>query len=291
MKKETVIIVTVVSVTAVVLVAAGIIIFSKGDKKKKELAEAERQKALNKGASKAEAENIYQATLKQNDGILSTLSSGVSEIISGDAPLRFDTNKAVELYKSKGGTTYFTDSLMDVLNFAQNDKTISSVDRLAYLLATAKAESDYSLQRWESDYKCGKSGVPYKVQPCEKAIGYYKSTDGKKNYFTLGTDSRGMAYFGRGLIQLTGKDNYKKYGDLIGVDLVSDGDKALIPKNSYSIASTYLNNRTWKHLDKGDLTGARKSVNGGTKGVGEVNKYYEMWKGILYAIGATKNNK
>ena len=62
-------------------------------------------------------------------------------------------------------------------------------------------------------------------------MNYYRSTkDGKINYYTLGTDKNGLPYFGRGLIQLTGKSNYKKYGDLIGVDLVNDGNKALEQK-------------------------------------------------------------
>ena len=90
-----------------------------------------------------------------------------------------------------------------------------------------------------------------------------------------------MAYFGRGLIQLTNKYNYEKYGDLIGVDLVGDGDRALEPKNSYNIASAYLKRRTWKYVDKGDLTGARKSVNGGTKGVDRTNTEYRRWLDIL----------
>jgi predicted chitinase len=138
------------------------------------------------------------------------------------------------------------------------------------------------LQRWEADYLCGKAGVPYKNKPCEKAINYYRSSAGnKQNYFTLGTDSKGMCFFGRGLIQLTGKANYEKYGKLIGVNLVADGDRAMIPKNSYDIASEYLNERTWKYVDKGDLYWARKSVNGGTNKINEVNSAYKFWMGIL----------
>jgi predicted chitinase len=115
--------------------------------------------------------------------------------------------KAVEEYKKKGGKTDFEDSLKQVLKFAKSDSKINSVSDLAYLLATAKAESDYSLQRWESDFVCGKEGVPYKDKPCQKALNYYRSSDGKKNYYELGVDRNGLPYFGRGLIQLTGKSN------------------------------------------------------------------------------------
>ena len=171
--------------------------------------------------------------------------------------------------------------IKSVLKYMQNDPNLKSIEQVAYFLATAKAESDYSLQRWEADYLCGKKGVPYKDKPCQKALDYYRSSDGKSNYYSKGVDKNGVPYFGRGLIQLTNKYNYEKYGDLIGVDLVADGDKALEPKNSYKIASEYLKRRTWKYVNQGDLTGARKSVNGGTKGVERTNREYERWMDIL----------
>jgi predicted chitinase len=103
-----------------------------------------------------------------------------------------------------------------------------------------------------------------------------------------------LPYFGRGLIQLTGKSNYQKYGDLIGVDLVNDGDKAFEPKNSYLIASSYLSQKrggiyekdgvkrnTFDLAKDNDLTLARKSVNGGSKGLSEVNTAYGFWKNLL----------
>jgi len=212
--------------------------------------------------------------------------------------------KAISDYKQKGGKTSFEDSLRQVLQFAQADNNLNEVSDLAYLLATAKAESDYSLQRWESDYICGLTGKPYNQKPCEKALNYYRSTkEGKKNYYTLGTDQNGLPYFGRGLIQLTGKANYEKYGKLIGVDLINNGDLALKPKNSYQIATTFLsqkrggiyakngaNRSTFDMAKDGDLTKARKSVNGGSKGLQEVNKYYELWKEVLQNNLGKSNN-
>ena len=203
--------------------------------------------------------------------------------------------KAIEDYKQEGNKTKFENSLIQVLEYAKNDSNITSVSDLAYLLATAKAESDYSLQRWESDYACKSTGIPYVDKPCQSALNYYKSTKGsKQNYYNLGVDSKGLPYFGKGLIQLTGKANYKKYGDLINVDLVSNSEKALEPKNSYKIASIFLSNKRGGIYKKngqnqngfdlaklGDLTLARKFVNGGSNGLSEVNKYYGIWKNIL----------
>lgn len=214
--------------------------------------------------------------------------------------IKVDIDKLISDYKNGGHKTNFPDSLRNVLKYAQTDKNLTDISDLAYLLATAKIESDYSLQRWESDYVCGLQGKPYKDKPCDSALNYYRSTKGgKKNYYTLGTDKNGLPYFGRGLIQLTGKSNYEKYGDLIGVDLVNDGDKALEPKNSYKIATTYLSNKrggiyakngvnrsTFDLAKDNDLTLARKSVNGGTKDLDKVNTAYGFWKNILKKNGA-----
>jgi len=195
-------------------------------------------------------------------------------------PVKFNTNNALKDFYQLGGRTNFPDSLKSVLKYIQNDENINSVKEAAYLLATAKKESDYSLERYESDFLCGKVGEPYKDQPCDSALRYYRSSDGKKNYYDLGTDKNGLPYFGRGLIQLTGKENYKRYGDLIGVNLVEDADKAMKPKNSYKITSEYLNRRTFKYVDS-NLTQARKSVNGGTKGLNDVNAEYNLWLKVL----------
>ena len=146
-------------------------------------------------------------------------------------PVKFNTNRALNDFYQSGGNTSFPDSLKSVLNYIQNDENINDIKQAAYLLATAKKESDYSLERYESDFLCGDVGVPYKDKPCQSALNYYRSSDGKKNYYDLGIDKNGLPYFGRGLIQLTGKENYKKYGDLIGADLVNDADKAIKPKN------------------------------------------------------------
>ena len=199
-------------------------------------------------------------------------------------PVKLNKSKALNHYFSEGGDTSFPDSLGQVLDFIQEDNNLNKKEEVAYLLATAKSESDYQLTRWESDYLCGERGVPYRTQPCQAALDYYRSTEGgaKSNYYNKGVDRFGVPYFGRGLIMLTNGYNYEKYGDLIGENLLKDGDLALKPENSYNIASIYMFEKgVFDAVKRGDMTSARKKVNGGTSGVERTNREYERWLRVL----------
>jgi LysM repeat protein len=59
---------------------------------------------------------------------------------------------------------------------------------------------------------------------------------------TLGNTSAtdGSKYKGRGLVQITGKDNYQRIGDIIGVDLVNNPELVKDPKYAAAAAMAYL---------------------------------------------------
>ena len=50
----------------------------------------------------------------------------------------------------------------------------------------------------------------------------------------------GSKYVGRGYNQLTGKANYQKYGNKVGIDIVSDPDKMLDDKTAAEVAVKFL---------------------------------------------------
>jgi hypothetical protein len=70
----------------------------------------------------------------------------------------------------------------------------------------------------------------------------------------------GFKYRGRGLIQLTGKDNYKKFGDLIGVDLVSNPDLANDPDIARKLAVAYFAEKQKQGVNLADITAIGKAV-------------------------------
>ena len=70
----------------------------------------------------------------------------------------------------------------------------------------------------------------------------------------------GFKYRGRGLIQLTGKYNYRKYGDMIGVDLVSNPDLANDPQIAQQIAAAYFAEKQKGGTDLTDINAVGKAV-------------------------------
>lgn len=78
----------------------------------------------------------------------------------------------------------------------------------------------------------------------------------------------GVKYKGRGLIQLTGYNNYKAYGDKFGIDLVCHPELALQLDVSAKILAQYFKDRNIGHCcDMKDWTMVRRLVNGGSNGL------------------------
>jgi predicted chitinase len=92
----------------------------------------------------------------------------------------------------------------------------------------------------------------------------------------------GFRYRGRGPIQITGRANYKKYGDLLGVDLVGNPDLAAQPEYAFQLAGTYWETHGLNEkADAEDFKGITKAINGGYNGLPEREKYYETAKKAL----------
>lgn len=78
----------------------------------------------------------------------------------------------------------------------------------------------------------------------------------------------GWKYRGRGIIQITGKDNYVASGNALGVDFVSNPDLASTPEFAALTAGWYWDTRHLNnYADAQDVLGMTKRVNGGTNGL------------------------
>lgn len=102
-------------------------------------------------------------------------------------------------------------------------------------------------------------------------------------------DGDGWKYIGRGLIQLTGKDNYKAASEALGEDLVSNPQLVEEPRIAALTAGWFWNKRGLNELaDQMDITTMTKRINGGNLGIADRQ---EKIKKVLTILSSKPNNQ
>jgi putative chitinase len=92
----------------------------------------------------------------------------------------------------------------------------------------------------------------------------------------------GQRFKGRGPIQLTGRANYQRYGDLLGLDLVNDPTIAATKEVGFRIAGQFWQLNGLNELaDQKQFKIITKRINGGYNGLDDRLKYYERAKKVL----------
>ena len=110
------------------------------------------------------------------------------------------------------------------------------------------------------------SGVAYEGR---KDLGNTQPGDGKR-------------YKGRGPIQLTGRANYAKYGELLGLDLVNNPTIAATKEVGFRIAGQFWKLNGLNELaDQQEFKAITKRINGGYNGLDDRIKYYERAKKVI----------
>ncbi len=100
----------------------------------------------------------------------------------------------------------------------------------------------------------------------------------------LGNTQRGdgKRYKGRGPIQITGRANYKRYGDLLGLDLVGKPELVASPGAGLSAAGMFWRTNGLNALaELQDYREITRRINGGYNGWEERLRYYELAKKVL----------
>ena len=166
--------------------------------------------------------------------------------------------------------------------------------RLAHFLAQCGHESagfkaiqenlNYSadgLKKIFSKYFPGNLAEGYAKNPEKIASKVYGSRMGNGDE----TTKEGFKFRGRGYIQLTGKDNYTKFGKFIGEDTVSNPDLVATKYPLSSAAFFFDSNKLWDICDKGSddatVTAVTKRVNGGTIGLPDRIKHFKEYFALL----------
>lgn len=87
----------------------------------------------------------------------------------------------------------------------------------------------------------------------------------------------GYKFRGRGLIQLTGKDNYTRFAKSIGKTLDETIKYLETPEGAVASAAWFWDaNKLNIYADKGDFTGLTRRINGGTIGLADRKHHYDI---------------
>jgi len=135
-----------------------------------------------------------------------------------------------------------------------------------------------TLEKLFSKYfsKAGRNAADYAKQPEKIANIIYGGRMGNVQ------EGDGYRFRGRGVIQLTGRDNYTAFGKSVGMSPEQVIDYVQTKKGALESACWYWNSRKINAAcDKSDITLMTKLVNGGTIGLEDRRKHYEQALAVL----------
>jgi putative chitinase len=118
------------------------------------------------------------------------------------------------------------------------------------------------MKTWPSRFPTKEIADQYARQPSKIAGKVYNGRMGNTS------EEEAAQFLGRGLIQLTGKENYANCGNSIGADLIGNPDLLTDPHYAALSAGWFWNKKGLNSLaDSGDIDTMTKRINGGTHGL------------------------
>ncbi|WP_051020848.1 glycoside hydrolase family 19 protein [Nocardia araoensis] len=156
------------------------------------------------------------------------------------------------------------------LNQAMRDYGIDTPKREAAFLAQIGEETDdlKTLEEYGPDEYFNRNYGP--ESSVGRSLGNTKHGDGAR-------------FHGRGALQLTGRDNYQKAGEALGVDLVGDRELAADPKYAFATAGWFWDAKELnRRADESDFDAITTSINGGSTGAADRNENYHRARKVLH---------
>jgi len=95
-------------------------------------------------------------------------------------------------------------------------------------------------------------------------------------------DGDGQLYKGRGLIQITGRYNYQKCGQALRLPLLKSPELLENPRHAVASACWFWYDKKLNAFaDTGSINNCTRRINGGTNGIEDRKKYWELTKLML----------
>ncbi|MGE0100799.1 MAG: glycoside hydrolase family 19 protein [Blastocatellales bacterium] len=181
------------------------------------------------------------------------------------------------------------------LQQAMDEFGINTVKRQAAFMAQISHESgglkqfvenlNYSAQGlhrvFRKYFPTLESALPFHRKPEKIANRVYA------NRMSNGPESSGdgFRFRGRGAIQLTGRDNYTRFGRALGLDLVGNPDLAATPEIAFRTAGAFWKSRGCNELaDSGNMREITRRINGGFIGLADRLAHYKHMLEVLSAL-------
>lgn len=224
------------------------------------------------------------------DGIVGDGTWG--KMFDGESPVKIVESGNLNLAALKG---HIPDSVIAQIPDTAKKFGITTNLRLAHFLAQCGHESGgFKAVSENLNYGAkGLRGIFGKYFPTDALAASYERNPEKiankvyANRMGNGNEAsgEGFKFRGRGYIQLTGKENYTKFGKFIGEDIVSNPDLVATKYPLASAAFFFNSNNLWAICDKGadtaTVTAVTKRVNGGTIGLEDRIKHFKEYYNLL----------
>ena len=208
------------------------------------------------------------------------------------ADFKFDFTR--DKFKTIIGNNPYIDEWYEAIIQILPDYDIDTVPRVAAFLAQTAHES--------GNYRAIKENLNYKAESlCKVWPRYFPTLEIAKSYEKqqerianrayanrMGNGPEesgdGWKFCGRGLIQLTGKDNYSRYAQSLEISLDEASEHLTTFEGCVQSAAWFWEaNNLNQWADKGDILTLTKRINGGTIGLEDRIKHYNH---ALHVLGA-----
>ena len=186
--------------------------------------------------------------------------------------------------------TRVNDVIAPLNNAMQEFRITTPLRQVAFIAQTAHESIGYSafvenlnysaqalLATWPSHFTAAEA-ASYARKPERIANRAYADRGGNGNE----ASGDGWKYRGRGIIQITFRDNYRACGTGLGADLVSHPELLEQPSYAFRSGAWFWNSRNLNPLaDLGDFVRITRVINGGLNGLADRQRYYALAKAAL----------
>jgi putative chitinase len=197
----------------------------------------------------------------------------------------FDFDFTLDKFKAIIGNNPYADHWYEALCQILPDYDINTVPRVAAFLAqTAHESGGYRAIKENLNYKAASlcKVWPRYFPSMDIALAYEKQPEkianrAYANRMGNGPEESGdgWKFCGRGLIQLTGKDNYSRYAQSLEISLDEASEHLTTFEGCVQSAAWFWEaNNLNQFADSGDILTMTKRINGGTLGLEDRQKHY-----------------